>query len=71
VLENVPIDQETKEVLLGRESHLRPLYQLMLAQESGDWQGVAGLAKSLNIRESDVAELYWQGMQWARQVSGG
>ena len=71
VLDSVPIDQETKEVLLGRDSRLRPLYQLMLAQESGDWQHSAELARSLNLAESDVAEIYWQAMQWARQVSGG
>ena len=49
VLDSVPIDQETKEVLLGRDSRLRPLYQLMLAQESGDWQHSAELARSLNL----------------------
>ena len=71
VLDSVPIDQETKEVLLGRDSRLRPLYQLMLAQESGDWQHSAELARSLDLAESDVAEIYWQAMQWARQVSAG
>ena len=71
VLDSVPIDQETKEVLLGRGTRLRPLYRLMLAQESGDWQAVAELAKSLGLRESEVAEIYWQAMQWARQMSGG
>ncbi len=71
VLENVPIDQETKGVLLGGGSRLRPLYQLMLAQESGDWQRAVELGTSLDLRESDVAEIYWQAMQWARQVSGG
>jgi c-di-GMP-related signal transduction protein len=71
VLDSVPIDQETKEVLLGRGTRLRPLYQLMLAQESGDWQAVAELAKSLSLRESEVAELHWQAMQWSRQMSGG
>jgi c-di-GMP-related signal transduction protein len=70
VLEKVPIDQETKAVLLGGGSRLRPLYQLMLAQESGDWQHSAELAKTLNLGESDVAEIYWQSMQWARQMSG-
>ncbi len=70
VLEKVPIDQETKAVLLGGGSRLRPLYQLMLAQESGDWQQSAELAKTLNLGESDVAEIYWQAMQWARQMSG-
>jgi EAL and modified HD-GYP domain-containing signal transduction protein len=71
VLDKVPIDQETKAVLLGGESRLRPLYQLMLAQESGDWQRAAELARSLKLRDSDVAEIYWDAMQWARQVNGG
>ncbi len=61
MLDSVPIDQETKEVLLGRGTRLRPLYQLMLAQESGDWQGAAELAKSLNLRESEVAEVLLAG----------
>jgi c-di-GMP-related signal transduction protein len=68
VLEKVPIDQETKAVLLRGNSQVRPLYQLMLAQESGDWQHSAELAKSLKPQESEVAEVYWEAMQWARQM---
>lgn len=71
VLEKVPLDQETKSVLLGGASELRPLYQLMLAQESGDWQSTSELAKSLKLTESEIAEGYWQAMQWARQMNGG
>jgi EAL and modified HD-GYP domain-containing signal transduction protein len=71
VLEKVPLDQETKAVLLGGPSHLRPLYQLMLAQESGDWQGTAGLGRALKLSEGEVGETYWQAMQWAREMSGG
>ncbi len=69
VLEQVPIDRETKAVLLGGASRLRPVYQLMLAQESGDWQNTAELSSSLHLAESEVAECHWQAMQWARQVS--
>ncbi|MGH9546768.1 MAG: EAL and HDOD domain-containing protein [Terriglobales bacterium] len=69
VLDKVPLDQETKTVLLGGPSPLRPLYQLMLAQESGDWLRTAELARSLNLGESEVAEIYWQAMQWARETS--
>lgn len=71
VLERVPIDQETKALLLGGTGRLRPLYQLMLARESGDWQNTAELAKSLHLSDSEVAEAYWSAMQWARQVSAG
>jgi c-di-GMP-related signal transduction protein len=70
VLEKVPLDQETKAVLLGEESYLRPLYQLMLAQESGDWQGTTVLTKALKLTESEVAEVHWNAMQWARQMNG-
>lgn len=71
VLEKVPLDQQTKAALLGGASTLRPLYQLMLARESGDWENTGILAKQLHLTESEVAESYWQAMQWARQVSGG
>jgi EAL and modified HD-GYP domain-containing signal transduction protein len=70
VLEKVPLDQETKAALLGGASRLRPLYQLMLARESGDWENTGDLARQLHLTESEVAEAYWQAMQWARQVGG-
>jgi len=71
VLDNVPIDQESKSVLLGAASRLRPFYQLMLAQESGDWKVAGELAGELHLSEDDVAEFSWRAMQWARQVSAG
>ncbi len=71
VLDNIPIDQETKAALLGEGSRLGPFYQLMLAQESGDWKTATGLTSQLHLTESDVADCYWQAMQWAREVSSG
>jgi c-di-GMP-related signal transduction protein len=71
LLEQVPVDQETKAVLLGGASRLRPLYQLLLARESGDWQAVKEFATQLKITETEVAEVYWEAMQWARQVNEG
>ncbi len=37
IVETIPVDHATKAVLLGATSQLRPLYDLMLARESGDW----------------------------------
>jgi len=71
VLDNIPIDQETKSVLLGAGGRLRPFYQLMLAQESGEWQAVSELSKQLNLDERNVAAAHWQAMRWAREVSSG
>ena len=69
VLDNIPIDQETKSVLLGGASRLRPFYQLMLARESGEWKTASELTAQLHLHDADVAERYWQAMQWARQMS--
>jgi c-di-GMP-related signal transduction protein len=71
VLDNVPIDQESKSVLQGGASRLRPFYQLMLAQESGEWKTATELTQQLHLNESEVADCYWQGMEWARKVYAG
>ena len=44
VLEKIPLDHATKAVLLGQPSGLRPVFQLMLAQESGEWEASAELS---------------------------
>ena len=71
VLEKIPLDHETKAVLLGQPSALRPVFQLMLAHESGEWQAAAALSEALHLDPEEVASFYWQAQQWAREVSAG
>ncbi len=70
VLEKVPLDQPIKNVILGGPSHLRTIYRLMLAQESGEWPAAAELARLLHLGKNEVADAYWQALQWAREVGG-
>jgi hypothetical protein len=65
VLDKVPLDCETKAVLAGQSSMLRPLYQLMLAHESG------AVASRSAARSEEVASLYRQAPPWARDLSSG
>jgi len=69
VLDRVPLDRETKAVLLGKPSALRPLYQLMLAHESGEWEAAEQLSAGLHVDSEEVAAFYWRAQQWAREVS--
>jgi c-di-GMP-related signal transduction protein len=71
VLEHLPLEQETKAVLLGQTSVLRPIYQLMLAHESGEWEAAAQVGRGLHLDVEAVAATYWQAQQWAREVSTG
>jgi len=69
ILENIPLEHETKAVLMGSPSKLTPVYQLMLAREAGDWEGTAERSRELGLSESEIAESYWQAMQWVRDVN--
>ena len=71
VLEKIPLDHETKAVLLGQASPLRPVFQLMLAHESGEWEATAALSRSLHLDPEEAASFYWKAQQWAREVSAG
>jgi EAL and modified HD-GYP domain-containing signal transduction protein len=71
VLEKIPLDHATKAALLGQPSVLRPVFQLMLAHESGDWDAAVELSESLHLDSDNVAEMYWQAQHWAREVSSG
>src|ERR1700722_4883982 len=71
VLEMIPLDKETKAVLLGQASILRPVHQLMLAHESGEWEAAGGIAESMHLKSEEIAGLYLQAQQWAREVSLG
>lgn len=71
VLDKISLDGETKAVLLGQPSKLRPVFQLVLAHESGEWESAAQVAESLRLNAKEVAALHWQAQLWAREVSVG
>ena len=69
LLEQLPVERETKRALLGQKSSLRPLYQLMLAQESGEWSQSSALAKQLKLLDEEVASTWWQALRWAQEAT--
>ncbi len=71
ILDKIPLDSATKAVLRGEPSLLRPIYQLMLAHESGEWDASHAICDSLHMDPDTVASSYWQAQQWAREVSSG
>jgi len=70
-LEKIALDHATKAVLLGQPSELRPVFQLMLAHESTEWEAAGELSASLHLDSEQVATDYWQAQRWAREVSSG
>jgi len=69
LLAQIPVDADMKAALLGQTSKLRPLYRLMLAQESGEWSQASELAQQLKLSEAEIGETWWQAMTWAQEVT--
>lgn len=69
VLDRISLDQPTKAVLLGQPSSLQPVFQLILAHESGEWELVEKIGKSLRLDPEILAGRYWEAQQWARELS--
>ncbi|MBI3476248.1 MAG: EAL domain-containing protein [Acidobacteria bacterium] len=71
ILEQLPVDHETKAVLSGQSSSLRPLYQLVLAQESGEWEQCGQLTQQLHVSQEKVSTAWWQAVEWAQHIARG
>jgi c-di-GMP-related signal transduction protein len=71
LLQQVPVERETKAALLGQKSKLQPLYQLMMAHESGNWAETTVFAKQLKLSDEEVSTRWWQALQWAQEATSG
>jgi EAL and modified HD-GYP domain-containing signal transduction protein len=69
ILSQVPVVEEIKLALLGQPCGLLPLRELMLAQEAGDWKKSTQLATELKLTDEEVADTWWQALNWAQEVS--
>jgi c-di-GMP-related signal transduction protein len=68
VLEGLPIDANSRTVLLENTGPLSPIFDLMLAMEAGDWSRIAVLATQLGIDQKFVAQTQWTAMEWAHSI---
>lgn len=68
VLDEVSVSDAVKGALLGRRSPLRPVHQLAVACEQGDWEQVSGLAARMKIPEKRVSDAYRQASNWADEI---
>jgi len=68
-LQDLPISNETKATLLGKENCYQPLYSLICAYEKSDWEQAFKLADSLHMSEETIAKAYIEAVTWAQELS--
>ena len=67
VLAQMPIAEDIKEALLGKDNAFRDVYELIISYESGDWNKFSFQAKKLNLDEKLVPEIYLQSIEWVNE----
>ncbi len=68
ILDELPIAEDIKRALLGKECRYRDLYELILAYEKGNWEEFSALATRIKLDEAEVPKIYLQSLAWANQV---
>jgi len=73
VVEGLALDPEIKNQLLaaktGEKTSVSPLYDLVLARESGEWEAVTAHARKLQLSLPFVNRAYSEAMTWAREMT--
>ncbi|HXX44797.1 MAG TPA: HDOD domain-containing protein [Candidatus Acidoferrales bacterium] len=69
VLDGIAVEPDTRAVLLGEQCSLTPIYDLMLAQEAGEWSAAERLSEQLHLANTFAADVHWSAMQWASEMT--
>ncbi len=69
VIDGLPLDQDSTDLLLENKGVLLPLYELIWSVERAAWGPVVRLCYQLGVNEERVAECYSKAMEWAQSVT--
>ncbi|HSW38963.1 MAG TPA: HDOD domain-containing protein [Acidobacteriota bacterium] len=68
LLSALPISEEVKATLLGKESPYGSTFALVRAYERSDWDDVTRIADILRIGEGTIAKAYIEAVTWAHEL---
>jgi EAL and modified HD-GYP domain-containing signal transduction protein len=69
ILAELPLANDMKVALLGRNNRYRKVLEAVLAYERGDWYQFDYYAKELKLDSSEIPAIYNSALQWVDQVS--
>lgn len=69
VLEGLALDEDSARLLLENQGRLRPIYELVIAVEAGDWARVVQSCGELGVPEDYAAACYSKAIGWAQSLT--
>jgi EAL and modified HD-GYP domain-containing signal transduction protein len=68
-VKELPLTQDTRDALLGRENPARHVLDAVMFHERGDWDAATEAAARVGLDADSLPEAYHQALSWARQVT--
>ncbi|MEN8906456.1 MAG: HDOD domain-containing protein [Clostridiales bacterium] len=68
LLNNLPLSSDVKQTLLGKDSKMGLVYQIVKAFERGEWLRIWGLVQDLNLSEEDIAKTMYKSIEWSNKL---
>lgn len=68
-LEGIEISKSIKQALIYKKGEIRPILNLILAYERGDWAKVQVKALEIEIDKNKLCELYLQALKWSKEIA--
>ncbi|MGM0379621.1 MAG: EAL and HDOD domain-containing protein [Bacillota bacterium] len=68
LLENIPLENDIKEGLLGKKNHLTQVLDLIISNENNKMKIVEKILKDNNIPIDNFSDIYFETLQWADEL---
>ncbi len=68
ILESLPLDNEIKDALLGKNNSLTNVLELIIINERGKMEKLEKLLQKNDISIDDLSEIYFESIKWADNI---
>ena len=69
IIEELPVDEEIKDALLGKDNKLRKVLELVLSYESMNINRMEEYCEILNLDKKILIDLYMESIEWSNRLA--
>lgn len=69
IIKELPVDEEIKDALLGKENNLRKVLELVLSYENMNINRMEEYCEMLNLDKKILIDLYMESIEWSNRLA--